>query len=53
MQLAKQEESIARLTEKMARFGRLAPEDCQKLHRPAENRQSNNDGADIDTSKAD
>ncbi|CAL4938181.1 unnamed protein product [Urochloa decumbens] len=52
MQLAKQEESIARLTEKMARFGRLAPEDCQKLHHPAESRPCNGDGADIDILRA-
>ncbi|KAF8683598.1 hypothetical protein HU200_044518 [Digitaria exilis] len=52
MQLAKQEESIARLTEKMAQFGRLAPEDCQRVHHPAESRPSNGDGADIDISGA-
>ncbi|KAF8673700.1 hypothetical protein HU200_048449 [Digitaria exilis] len=48
MQLAKQEESIVRLTEKMAQFGRLAPEDCQRVHHPAESRPRNGDGAGID-----
>nr|CAB3501348.1 unnamed protein product [Digitaria exilis] len=52
LQLAKQEESIARLTEKIAQFGRLAPEDCQRVHHPAESRPSNGDGADIDISGA-
>ncbi|TVU47988.1 hypothetical protein EJB05_07606, partial [Eragrostis curvula] len=51
MQLAKQEESIARLTEKMARFGRLALEDCQRVHHSAETRPSNGDGADADMIK--
>ena len=36
MQLANREESIAGLTEKMARFGRLLPEDCQRVRPPAE-----------------
>ncbi|KAG2542625.1 putative pentatricopeptide repeat-containing protein At1g02420 [Panicum virgatum] len=52
MQLAKQEESIARLTEKMAQFGRLAPEDCQMVHHPSESRPSNGDGAGIDILRA-
>lgn len=48
MQLAKQEESIARLTEKMSQFGRLAPEDRQKAHGTAESRPTNGAGADAD-----
>ncbi|KAJ1298227.1 hypothetical protein BS78_01G437800 [Paspalum vaginatum] len=52
MELAKQEESIARLTEKMAQFGRLAPEDCQRVHRSAERSPSDGDGADADILRA-
>jgi hypothetical protein len=36
MQLTKQEDSIARLTEKIAQFGRSAPQDCQRVHRSAQ-----------------
>jgi pentatricopeptide repeat protein len=49
MQLAKREESIARLTEKMAQFVRLAPEDCQRVHHTAENTPHNGDGDQADT----
>jgi len=52
MQLAKQEESIARLTEMMAQFGRLAPEDCQRVQHSVESRPSNGDAADADISRA-
>ncbi|KAM3230268.1 hypothetical protein ACQJBY_060829 [Aegilops geniculata] len=45
MQLANREESIASLTEKMAKFGRLPPEDCQRVRHPAE---STPDGDDTD-----
>ncbi|OQU93031.1 hypothetical protein SORBI_3001G462401 [Sorghum bicolor] len=51
MQVAKQEESIARLTEKMAQFGRLAPEDCQRVH-SVESRTSNGDTADAGLPRA-
>ena len=49
MQLAKREESIAGLTEKMARFGRLPPEDCQRVRHPDE---STPDGDDTDVIRA-
>ncbi|KAL6649438.1 hypothetical protein ACP70R_013662 [Stipagrostis hirtigluma subsp. patula] len=52
MQLAKQEESIAKLTEKMAQFGRLAPEDRQRVHYSPESRPYNGDGADADIMRA-
>ncbi|GJN08708.1 hypothetical protein PR202_ga26660 [Eleusine coracana subsp. coracana] len=52
MQLAKQEESIVRLTEKMAQFGRSAPQDCQRVHHSAEARPSNGDRADADPMRA-
>jgi pentatricopeptide repeat protein len=52
MQLAKQEESIARLTEKMAQFGRLAPGDCQRLQHSVESRLSNGDAAGADILRA-
>jgi pentatricopeptide repeat protein len=40
MQLTKQEDSIVRLTEKIAQFGGSAPQDCQRVHRSAETRLS-------------
>jgi pentatricopeptide repeat protein len=52
MQLAKQEDSIARLTEKMARFGRSAPQDCQRVHHSAETRMPNGERADADLMRA-
>ena len=52
MQLAKQEESIARLTEKMAQFGRLAPGDCQRVQHSVESRPSNGDAAGADILRA-
>jgi pentatricopeptide repeat protein len=52
MQLAKQEESIARLTEKMIQFGRLPPVDCQRVQHSVESRPSNGDAADADILRA-
>jgi hypothetical protein len=52
MQLAKQEESIARLTEKMAQFGQLAPGDCQRVQHSVEDRPSNGDAAGADILRA-
>uniref|UniRef100_A0ACD5XIP3 Uncharacterized protein n=1 Tax=Avena sativa TaxID=4498 RepID=A0ACD5XIP3_AVESA len=52
MQLAKREESIARLTEKMAQFVRLPPEDCQRVHQTAESTTHNGDRDQADVIKA-
>ncbi|KAL5217677.1 hypothetical protein ABZP36_018361 [Zizania latifolia] len=49
MQLANRDESIARLTAQMARFGWSAPEDCRRVDHTIESTQQNSNGADADT----